>query len=192
MKEEQELLFPGDFIADEEMFLAGEGTYAEDGKVKAAGFGVPIKDMEKREVRLKSPVLIPMNYRRGDTAIGIVEKVRDNVAFVELISSEVGNYRLTPSDAPAVIRVTEVKSSFVKSLTNELKSGDIIRARIIEASPYNVSLSLKGDNLGVIKAFCSRCRHPLDKQGDGLICPQCNWKDRRKIASDYRQGRMKE
>lgn len=189
---EPDLLFPGDYIVEEELFLPGEGTFAEDGKIKAAGFGVPVKDMQKREVRLTSPVLVPMTYREGDSAIGVVGRVREKLAFIDLISSKVGNHRLTPSDASAVLQVSNVKTSYVNSLTDELKAGDIVRVKIIEATQHNISLSLKGDNYGVIKAFCSRCRHPLDKQGEWLVCPQCNRKEKRKLSKDYRLTGMKE
>ena len=192
MTDKQELLFPGDFIASEEMFLPGEGTYAEDGKIKAAGFGFAVQDMKKREVHLESPVVTPVTYRRGDNVLGIVARARDNVAFVDIIPSKVGNHRLLPSDASAVLKVSDIRQGYVKSLTDELQTGDIVRARIIEASSHNIGLSTKGDNYGAIKAFCSRCRHPLNKQGDSLICPQCNWKDKRKIAKDYRLGRIEE
>ncbi|MCD4739804.1 exosome complex RNA-binding protein Csl4 [archaeon] len=192
MTEDSKILFPGDFIVDEELFLPGEGTYAENGKVLAAGFGIAVKDMKKREVKLKSSVLIPINYKRGDLAIGIVGRVRENVAFIDLIPTIVGTHRVTPTDASAVVRVSDIKNSFVKSVSDELQAGDIVRVKIMEATKYNVSLTLKGPDLGVIKAFCSKCRHPLDKKGDWLVCEQCNCKEKRKMANDYRQGRLKE
>lgn len=189
MTKETDLVFPGDFITNEEVFLPGEGTYAEDGKVMAAGIGTVVKDMDKREVSLKTMIKTPLNFRKGDTAIGIVAKARDSMAFIDLIPSANGKHRLMPSDASAVLRVSEIKKSYVKSLTDEIKTGDIVRVKILDVSPNNITLSLKGDRFGVIKAFCSRCRHPLKKEGKWLICPQCNWRDKRKIAKDYRQGR---
>jgi exosome complex component CSL4 len=191
MTEQPKIMFPGDFIANEEVFLPGPGTFAEQGKVKAAGFGVLEQDMKKREVKIVTPIKTPLTYSSGDVAVGVVGKVRDNVAFIDLIPSEDEKHRFAPSDASAVLRVTEVKREYVKSLTNEIHEGDIVRVKIIEATPYNVSLSIKAPDLGVIKAFCSRCRTPMELEGKTLVCPQCNWKDHRKLSEDYRAGKVK-
>lgn len=190
MKEQSKILFPGDFIANEEVFLSGDGTFSDDGKVKSAIIGTPIEDMRRREVRVSTQMITPAHYRRGDTVIGSVEKVFENVAFIKLIPLTAGKHRFGSVSIPVVLRISEIRPGFVKSLSNEIKPGDIIRARIVDINPFSMSLSIKGRQYGVIKAFCSKCRHPLEMRGSTLVCPQCGWRERRKVAEDYRSGRL--
>ena len=190
MREEQDILFPGDFITNEEMFLPGRGTFAEDGKVKASYFGTLVRDMERRKVRINSIVSVPSSYKKGDTVVGVVQKLRENFAFIEIIPISSKSYRQIPQSVPAVIHVSEVRGGYAKSIGNEMRPGDIIRAKVIDVKPHTIYLSTVGARYGVIKAFCVKCRHPLERRGKVLVCPQCNWKDNRKITEDYRSGRF--
>ncbi|MCD6414252.1 MAG: exosome complex RNA-binding protein Csl4 [Candidatus Diapherotrites archaeon] len=190
MTEQPKLLFPGDFIANEEVFLPGQGAFSDDGRVKAAVIGVPLEDMKKREVKVTTSVSTPAQHSRGDVVIGSVEKAFENVAFIKLAPLVHGKHRYNSAGIPTTLRISEIKQGYVKSLDDELKPGDIIRARVIDASQNGISLSTKGKHYGVIKAFCSRCRHPLELKEGVLECPQCGWKERRKITDDYRSGRL--
>jgi exosome complex RNA-binding protein Csl4 len=48
-------------------------------------------------------------------------------------------------------------------------------------------LSTDSDDMGAIKAFCAKCRHPMAIIEAGLECESCGAKDNRKIAKDYRK-----
>lgn len=187
----EKLLYPGDFIANVEEFLPGEGTYQDNGKIFSAEVGVVHKDFERRVVSIESKTnKIPMLQRSGLVAIGVIAKANDKVAFVDLLPFEDGKRRYIPVPASTVLRVNNIKRGFVKSLKNEFNVGDIVRVKILEADSQNVVVSTDGPNLGVIKAFCSNCRHPLDKEGKDLVCPQCGLKNHRHLANDYRKGKV--
>lgn len=185
-----ELIFPGDYIASEEELLPGFGTYAKNGKICSSNIGILEKDLKKREARLTIVTKIPMLQREGLFVIGRVSLIREKVAFIDLIPIESKKFRYIPRNASTVLRAGDIRRGFVKDINDEIRIGDIIRAKIIEVSPYNVNLSTNAPNLGVIKAFCSHCRHALALEGKSLVCEHCGWKERRKITNDYRSGRI--
>ena len=185
----EKLLFPGDFIANAEEFLPGEGTYVEDGKVCASEVGTVKKDLDKRVASVKCTVSkTPAMQKAGLVVLGVVAKTGEKAGFIDLFPSEDGNGRYFPVPASTVLRVNNVRSGFVKSLDDEFKIGDIVRVKIISAEPNNVLVSTEGPHLGVIKAFCVKCRTPLVKKGNELVCPSCGWKDHRHMADDYGNG----
>jgi len=185
-----EMLFPGDFIANAEEFLPGEGTYTEDGKIYASEVGVAKKDIENREVSVEATTATPVMQRRGLEAIGIVAKTSEKAGFIDLLPVKDATHRYIPIDASTVLRVNNIRRGFVKSLADEFKVGDVVRVKIVDAEPNNVVVTTDGPNLGVIKAYCVKCRTPLDKGGEGLVCPECGWKDHRHMAKDYREAQV--
>ena len=185
----EKLLFPGDFIANAEEFLPGEGTYVEDGKVCASEVGTLKKDLEKRVASVECKVgKAPSMQKRGLTVLGVVAKTSEKAGFIDLFPSEDDKGRYFPIPASTVLRVNNIRRGFVKSLGEEFKVGDIVRVKIVEATPNNVVVSTEGPNLGVIKAYCSKCRTPLVKEGNELVCPACGWKNHRHMADDYGKG----
>ena len=182
----EKLLFPGNFIANAEEFLPGEGTYVEDGKIYASEVGTVEKDLEKRVVSVECKVgKAPSMQKRGLITLGVVAKTSEKAGFIDLLPTEDKSRRYFPISASTVLRVNNIRRGFVKSLSDEFKVGDIVRVKIIEAEPNNVVVSTEGPNLGVIKAFCAKCRTPLVKKGDELVCPACGWKGHRHMANDY-------
>ncbi len=182
----EELLFPGDFIANAEEFLPGEGTYVENGKVCASEVGTVKKDLEKRVVSVECKVnKAPAMQRRGLTVLGVVAKASEKAGFIDLLPTEDEKKRYFPISASTVLRVNNIRRGFVKSLDEEFKVGDIVRVKITDAEPNNVVVSTEGPNLGVVKAFCEKCRAPLVRKGSELVCPVCGWKAHRHMAKDY-------
>ena len=185
---EEGLLFPGDFIANEEEFIPGSGTFAEAGKVMSETIGSVDKDVKAREARVKALTPAPQNTREGMVVAGRIEQARENVAFVSLFSFKEGNVRwIAPTDS-AILRVANIKRSFVKDVRDEFLVGDIIRAKILRIEEQSIMLTTDDNNLGVIKAFCSRCRYPMQLHKGELECGQCGWHEGRKLADDYGSG----
>jgi exosome complex component CSL4 len=189
---QKELVVPGDFLANQEEFLGGQGTTLEDGKVVSSITGVVERDLAKREVRVTPAVRVPELQKAGLTVTGAIAKLSDKMAFIDLLPLEEGKTRFVPREGvSSMIRISNVRRGFVENMRDEFRVGDIVRARILETDSYTVVLTTDGPNLGVIKAFCSRCRHPLDSAGKGmLVCSQCGWREHRHVASDYRSGKI--
>jgi exosome complex component CSL4 len=66
-----------------------------------------------------------------------------------------------------------------------LKSGDIIKGKLVNVVNRLNQTSLEGPEYGVIYAYCSRCGGVLEKQQGKLICPDCGRIERRKTAKSY-------
>jgi exosome complex component CSL4 len=81
--------------------------------------------------------------------------------------------------------VSRVDTGFVKVLSEKFKIGDIVKARVDEIYPFGLELSTADPSLGVVKAFCAKCRQPLHLFGAMLKCLSCGATERRKISSDY-------
>jgi exosome complex component CSL4 len=185
---EKNTLFPGDVIANEEEYLPGKGTFADDGHVSAANYGVLDKDEKRREAVVEPLTPEPKPMERGLVVAGVMQQVRDNVAFVQLMPYANGKVRWVAPQDNAVLRVANVRRGYVNSLKDEFLVGDIIRAKIIHVDDDSVVLTTDAKNLGVIKAFCDRCRTKMQLIKGNLECPSCGWKGHRKIADDYGSG----
>ena len=181
------IVFPGDFIANQEEFLAGNGTFAQDGEVKAAAVGVVEKDLAKRAVRVKRAKL-PVNIERGMVMLGRAKQVSEKTAIISIMPARLNSHRVSAPQGYGILRVTEVKQGFVKSLENELKIGDFVMVKVIEVSPHTILLSIKAPELGVVKAYCAKCRHALVSDGKNLKCQNCGMSGTRKLSTSYGKG----
>ena len=85
-----------------------------------------------------------------------------------------------------MLHASRIKDGFVKNVRDELRIGDIVRAKISEMRQGEMHVSTEGSHFGVVKAFCSKCRHALELVGSTLTCSSCGAKENRKLASDYR------
>ena len=117
-----------------------------------------------------------------------VIEVKPQVVIVQLLGLEGReNDREIATSKLAGIHISEIKEGFVEDITKEFKIGDIVRARVIANEKSPIQLTTKGRDLGVVYALCSRCRTPLIRRGDRLICPRCGNVETRKLSSLYRK-----
>jgi len=181
------IVFPGEFIANQEEFLAGDGTFAEDGEVKAAAVGVVEKDQPNRVVSVKRQKL-PTHLKVGDNVVGVVKQVSEKTAVITILPLPADHHRINSSQQYGILKVTDVRKGFVKSLEDEMKTGDFVVAKVTDISPGTVLLSVNSSDLGVVKAYCAECRHALVLEGEKLVCHNCKTSGSRKLASNYGEG----
>jgi exosome complex component RRP4 len=149
MKMEKKLVIPGDFLSDE-VKLADEGTYVEDGKVFSSVFGILSINKQIRVVPL-SGKYIP---KRDDIIIGVVSEVSFSNWIVDIRSpyegllhisefprridnSEMSKY-LNVGDSIMAL-VSDVDESMKVELTlNDQRLRQIKEGRIIEVTPSKV------------------------------------------------------
>ncbi|MCX8194939.1 MAG: exosome complex RNA-binding protein Csl4 [Candidatus Micrarchaeota archaeon] len=188
-RKEGKVVVPGDFIGTAEEYVADHGTYVENEKIYAAIFG---EAKEERKV-------LSVNQRRalrllgvGAVVVGTIENIVEPIALVNIESgSDVRESRFGESTDYAVLHASMIKKGYVKNVRDEYKIGDIIRAKIVDVRNGELRLATDSDELGAIKAFCAKCRHPMKLEGGLLKCEGCGWKDNRKIAKDYRKADVK-
>ena len=183
-----EFVLPGSFLGVAEEFLPGEGAFEEDGKVYAATIGIAQYDMKGRRARVKPMVSQPPAPGEGDVVICLVVALREKMALVEILALKGHEDRDVTGSTKARIYISQSSQRYVKDLTNEFRINDIVRARVRRVWKEPLELSTVGDDLGVIRALCIKCRSVLKRKGNTLECPNCGNIEMRKLASDYGEG----
>src|SRR2546425_904930 len=85
--------------------------------------------------------------------------------------------------------VPGVKLGVVEGFMGDVcKPNDIIRGKVIDVSQRIPKLTTVGRDMGVIKAYCSRCGGELVLSGRILRCTQCLNVERRRLAEDFGAG----
>lgn len=176
--------FPGKLVGTEEEFISGGGTYTEDGKIYSSTTGGALIGSDRR-VNVKAAVPIPSLVKPGMTVYGRVEEIFEPIALVRLEPVESSGIRQSSVRMMSVLHVSRIRSGYARSIRDWIRIGDIVKARVEDVARGEVNLSVKDNNFGVIKAFCSRCRSPLVLKERNLECASCGSKEIRKLSSDY-------
>ncbi|NJF24123.1 exosome complex RNA-binding protein Csl4 [Thermococcus sp. Bubb.Bath] len=184
---EGQLVLPGDYLGVIEEYLPGEGVKEENGELIATRAGKVRIDPERMEIHVDPVTDVPPLPEVGDIVLGRIIEVRGQNALVELIRIEGKNGRDIATSKIAGIHVSQVRNGFVEDLSKEFKIGDIVRARVISNEKSPIQLTTKAPDLGVVYALCSRCRTPLIRRGNQLICPKCGNVETRKLSTLYRK-----
>jgi len=177
------IILPGEQISTSEELLPGEGTFEEEGIIRASRVGTYYVDEKHRRVIIKPLTSIPVELRKGDIVLAKVVSVRSNMVIAEVIHV-IGKNRHISGDTNGTLRVSEISTGYVKDPATEFSPGDIIRAKITQVRP-SVQLATKDRDLGAIKSICTKCRKPLYKKDNYLKCDNCGNKERRRMAVDY-------
>ncbi len=177
------IVMPGDQLSTCEELLPGEGTFEENGIIRAARIGRYTVDEKHRRARVEPVTSVPVILNKGDTVVAHVELAKPTMIIAEVVHV-VGKNRAVSGDTNATIHVKEIAQGYIKDATTEYKSGDYILAKVIQTQP-SLQLATKERHLGSIKALCSKCRHSLIKKGNSLECENCGNKEHRRISSEY-------
>lgn len=186
---ESRVVFPGDVVGVAEEFVAGPGTYEENGEVHAAAFGRLTLDTTTFEARVAPFVGQPAVVKPGDIVIGTVHMTRTSMAIVEVVALAHDPRRAIAGDTNGTLHVSKTSDQYVESMEALFRSRDVLRARVLESSPA-IQLTTKGPRLGVLKSYCPRCGAVMARKGWALACPECEWKETSKLAEDYGEGHV--
>lgn len=175
-------VFPGDEVAEEEEYLASDGTFAENGKVYASQFGILELDDDECVARVRTPN--PPNILKiGDIVYAVIADIRNTMATADVIAKD-GVDRCLGGETYATIHVSKISQGYTDNVANELRKGDYIRARVTAIKPA-LQLTTKEDHLGVVRSLCGECKTELQRKGKNLYCPECQRTLPRKLADDY-------
>jgi len=181
-KQQEELVFPGEGLAIIEEYLSGTGAYEHDGVIRSAELGQASFDLEKREIEISKRTRELILPREGLDVVGEVAVVLRRRTNVDIF---IIDGRKIASPYTGVIHISNVSSGFVKNMDLAVRSGDVIKAKIINTKNRIVQLSIEGPDYGVIYALCSRCGATLEYRKTRLHCPSCDRVERRKVAKTY-------
>ncbi len=181
--DEGKLVLPGDELSTSEELLSGEGTFEENGVILASQIGTYYVDSRNKKAKVKSLTNAPIMVKRGDIVLAEVRMIRSNMIIADVIHV-IGSKRSISGDTNGTLRVSEISKGYIKDPSDVFSLGDIFRAKVTQVKP-SIQLETKDKNLGVIKAFCSKCRHSLIKKDKLLECENCGNKERRLISDDF-------
>jgi exosome complex component CSL4 len=180
---DNKIVLPGEQVSTSEELLPGDGTFEENGIIRASRLGTYFVDDKHKKVIVKPLTSIPIEIKKGNIVLAIVNSVRSNMVIADVIHV-IGKKRAVSGDTNGTLRVSEISSGYVKDPATEFAPGDIIRAKVTQVKP-SIQLATKDRDLGVIKSMCSKCRHSLIRRGNMLECENCGNKEKRRYASDY-------
>jgi len=175
---------PGKLLGTEEEFIPGANTVQDGSDIYASVVGS--EDSKDKVAKVRQAVLVPTALKPGDIVIGRIEEIFEPVALVSigLLKDEKSGTRQLALPGYAVLHASRVKNGYVKNIHDEVKIGDILRARVEELKKDDVALTIKDDDLGVIRAFCTNCRGPMERKGELFYCAACDLSERRKTAGE--------
>ena len=169
-----DLVLPGDYLGVIEEFMPGEGVREENGELYATRAGRVRINPEKMEISVEPVTDTPPIPKVGDIVLAKVIEVKPQAVILQLLQIEGrDNDREIATSKLAGIHISQIKEGFVEDITKEFKIGDVVRAKVIANEKSPIQLTTRGKDLGVVYALCSKCRTPLIRRGDKLICPRC-------------------
>jgi exosome complex component CSL4 len=179
---DEKIVMPGQEVGTEEEFVSGSGSYVQEGITYATLRGRLVDTGKVLTVEQKQK-LSPLKV--GITITGAVDNIAEPVALV-IVEGDGGNEARYPRNADyCILHASRIKRGYVKNVRDEIRIGDIIRAKIVEEKNGEFHISTEEDDCGVLKAFCCACRHALVKKPTGLECSSCGRRENRKVSKDY-------
>ena len=181
-----DFVLPGDALGVTEEFLPSEGTYEEDGEIRSLMAGTVSMDNKNKKISIIPKTSSPSLLKSGVVVFGQISEVRGQRALMRIEGIK-GKSRSLVTSFSGAIHISQADKGYVAKLSDEFRIGDLIEARVTKVIGIdNVDLTTAEDELGVIKAMCTNCRHFMkitDK--NEVTCPNCGRKEKRNISSEY-------
>lgn len=177
-----QFVVPGEKLGVVEEFDPGRGTVEVDGVVYSSQTGLATLDTRRHVVSVKTAAGPPIIPDEGSTIIGAVEKIQEKMAIINIIMIDGHKVGLPFT---GMLHISNSSSRFERVMGDVCKPTDIIRAKVIDTSQRIPKLTTIGRELGVIKAYCSKCGGELVLSGRILRCTICRNVERRRLAEDF-------
>lgn len=180
-----DVVVPGDQLCVIEELTPDYGTYERDGVVYAATSGGVAIDLKARSIRVLAAdgtmkLALPV---KGDILMGLVVNAYEQRAEVSIVKR---NGKDVYSPFAAEIHISNVTRRFVRSMSNVIREGDIVRGIALNSHEIPVDISLVGPELGVLRAKCMKCGHDLTlTSNNNMFCLRCENRETREVARDY-------
>jgi exosome complex component CSL4 len=186
-RKNSQFVVPGERLGVIEEFTPDPETYVKEGIIHSKVVGRALLDLTNKRVSVHPLVHRARVPKIGSIVAGQVSTIQTENASVRIF--EIDNKQLSGSFT-GVLHISDVQLSYVESMFNVCKPGDIIRAKVISEKNQVYHLSTKDKNLGVVYAFCSRCGYALESKRQTMYCPRCGKIEKRKSALDYGKGTL--
>ncbi len=181
-----DFVLPGDVLGVTEEFVPSEWTYEEDGEIKSLVVGKVAIDEKNKKISIIPKTGTPAPVEVGKTIVGQITEVRGQRASVKIEKIKGIDRELTTSFVGG-IHISQAQKGYLSKLTEAFRIGDIVEAKVTKVIGLdNVDLTTANEELGVLKAMCTKCRHYMVKTDNELVCLNCGRKEKRKIAAQYK------
>jgi len=177
--EKKKLVLPGEHLLSAEEAEAGRNTYTENDEIYSAAFGSENVSEGKVSVERKGSSLLRPHV--GMDVYCVITKTTPNKAIAECMPVSEAEGRERSIEMTAVLPVTGIRKGYVEKITDEVRIGDIIKAKISKVTKSGIDLSIFAPPYGLIAVFCPRCRNRMELKDKIFLCNNCEWKERRKI-----------
>lgn len=189
---------PGEKVATEEEFAAGQNTFVEDGVIYSSIIGVVQKENGSVSVSAAGREIKIID--KNMLVLGIVTDDVKSVIFVKIddINIDSKDY-LALKDGKIIMDRPRPGGRFGgggggdrgdnrfhrERPMKPCKVGDTILARVQYNDKDSYTLSLSGRETGVIYAKCEECGGNLQRKENALSCEECGHNEQRKISDLY-------
>jgi exosome complex RNA-binding protein Csl4 len=184
---ERTLVEPGTPLAYSEEYLAGPGTYDDGTQLRAAIYGTQAVDPETMTLTVAPAGKTVATIEKGDIVVGEVSYVKpETLASIKILAVRGKEGRSILSQVEATLHVSKIDARYIKDVTQEYHTGDLVRAKVIglKGGPQ---LATDRPDLGCIAAR-SADGNAMVLDGNRLRDPETGRLENRKTASDYGSG----
>jgi len=175
-------VFPGEELAVIEEYNEGKGSYQEEGLVRSEELGETKINQESRALDVNKYTRRLNLPEEGGIVIAETGSVTRRDARVDI--TLLNGKKCAPTWT-GVIHQNDVAREFGRNVEAALRTGDILKARIVNTKNTIIQLAMDGPEYGVIYAYCSHCGGVLDYERGQLVCQTCKRVERRQIARSY-------
>jgi exosome complex component CSL4 len=181
-----DFVLPGDALGVTEEFVPSEWTYEDEGRIRSLVAGTVSVDNKNKKISIIPKTGSPSLLKTGVVVLGQVSDVRGQRALIKLDSIKDTSRGLVTSFSGG-IHISQAQKGYVAKLTDEFRIGDLIEAKVTKIIGVdNVDLTTAEDELGVLKAMCTKCRHYMKQISKNEVeCPNCGNKERRNLSNEY-------
>lgn len=183
--ENGQLVLPGERLGVIEEFIPDAGTYVKEGTIYSQVFGRVMLNLRDRRISVCSLPRRTTVPKVGSLVLGQVSNVKNENANIRIFKID---GRSLSGFFTGILHISDVQLTYVESMFDVCKPGDIARAKVISDKNRICHLSIKDKNLGVLYAFCSQCGYMLELKRQTMKCPRCGKIERRKVTLDYGKG----
>jgi len=194
MEIKNDFVIPGEKVATEEEFVAGNNTFVEDGVIYASVIGNAVKEngavsvsAAGREIKIIDKNMLVLGTVTDDVKSVIFVKIDDiNIDRKDYLALKDGKIIM---DRPRPQRFGGSRGGDNRFHSERPMKpcgvGDTILARVLYNDKDSYTLSLSGNETGVIYAKCGECASDMLSENNMLVCKECGHRERRKISSLY-------
>ena len=181
-----DFVLPGDALGVTEEFVPADWTFDDEGKIRSLVAGTVSLDNKNKKISIIPKTNSPPILQNGIVVYGQISEVRGQRALMKIEGIK-DNSRSLVTNFSGGIHISQADKGYVAKLTDEFRIGDLVEARVTKIIGLdNVDLTTAENELGVIKAMCTKCRSYMKQiSKNEVLCPNCGRKEKRKISSKY-------